>query len=764
VNPQNARYNPGRACTPDTAWLECYQSVPRKGRFSQTLQYSLDGTNWQTTGIFRPLPDQTEYRIYVRNQYGCEAQNSPIVVPKTTMKSNAWLRAGLNDTCYQGSTVTVKGDTIVDALPLWSTSGTGSFNNTGILHPTYTPSTADFARGSVTLYLHANTENECTLADSIEILLLGCEIYDFKVTGNTNVCFGGIGTYRASFGADEVAAPVLNRADHLITWSTRDSLGNMVELHTDYDTASTVRFAVTDSIWYYVTGTTVIGCEFKDSLHITLAPAPEMVISHDVPCPTTPITFRLDTALLFAQSGYVDYAYNWSVTSYKSNKATVLGTSTADSLALAPLPAQTDRIVVKVNITTPEGCTYSRSKTLTYAPWEDLSGYIAKDTAVCAVSSTVLLADIESLDILLNYTMQWSNARGTENPLEYLANDPIDIDSTNSYYLTITRPSDGCHYYDTINVQVDPMPEVYMPDTIFKCTSSTSRFAVAPDSVKYNKANAFYWYLDEYWPCKPTVASVNQRNLAFTPCRGMLDSAQGWATLHLRTEGLGACAGKVAYDTVTIMFRGLMSVDVKNVSVCLDDSAAAPVVVTGLQDKDVDHYEYSFMRPGSVLRNATDDTLLYAWPDTVGTFVYKDTLKVWNSDGCRIDKQYSVTFKGTARILQDTVTICAGDTATLTVINATSTPSWQELGKNTNLYAGKTYRATPTKTTTYVASRFASKGTCQKYTTDTVTVVVKEGFYLRAVPDSNFCNPGLMRWAVDSVDAEDVVYTWVDSA
>ncbi|MDE7338162.1 MAG: hypothetical protein K2M92_02625, partial [Bacteroidales bacterium] len=98
------------------------------------------------------------------------------------------------------------------------------------------------------------------------------------------------------------------------------------------------------------------------------------------------------------------------------------------------------------------------------------------------------------------------------------------------------------------------------------------------------------------------------------------------------------------------------------------------------------------------------------------------------------------------------------------VANATSAPIWQELGKTTRLHTGNNYKATPTKTTTYVASSFASKGTCQSFTFDTVTVVVKEGFYLHAMPDSNFCNPGKMLWAVDSVDAEDVTYTWVDSA
>ncbi|MDE5544070.1 MAG: hypothetical protein K2I83_01500, partial [Bacteroidales bacterium] len=381
----------------------------------------------------------------------------------------------------------------------------------------------------------------------------------------------------------------------------------------------------------------------------------------------------------------------------------VLGTSSADSLALT-LPAKADSVEVEVSITTAEGCTYSRKQTIRYNPWEDLSGYVANDTAVCAVSSTVLLADIESLDILKHYTMQWSNARGTANPLAFLANDPIRVDSTNSYYLRITRPSDGCHYYDTVNVQVDPMPAVYMPDTIFKC-AQTTRVYLEPDSVKYSKPNAYYWYFDAYHlddnsTCSSNLSHNDELRSTFTPCPALYNK-NGWASFHLRTEGIGACAGKIAYDTVTIVFRGMLKVDVKNVSVCLDDSTDATVVVTGLHSATVDSFAYVFMRKDSVLRNATEDTLLYRRPDTTGTFVYTDTLRVWNADRCMIEKPYTVTFTATARILQDTITICTGDTATLTVANATRNPQWKELGKNTTLYTGNNYKATPTKTTTY---------------------------------------------------------------
>jgi hypothetical protein len=67
--------------------------------------------------------------------------------------------------CYaQGQTpqVALNGSATEYSSVLWTTSGTGFFNNNTILNPVYTPSAADVASGNVTLTLTANPIAPCT--------------------------------------------------------------------------------------------------------------------------------------------------------------------------------------------------------------------------------------------------------------------------------------------------------------------------------------------------------------------------------------------------------------------------------------------------------------------------------------------------------------------------------------------------------------------------------------------------------------------------
>ncbi|MBZ0243782.1 MAG: hypothetical protein K8F24_11240, partial [Bacteroidales bacterium] len=54
---------------------------------------------------------------------------------------------------------------------LWTSSGTGSFDDPSILNPTYTPSMADRNNGGVQLVLTANSLTPCTTADSDQLTL-----------------------------------------------------------------------------------------------------------------------------------------------------------------------------------------------------------------------------------------------------------------------------------------------------------------------------------------------------------------------------------------------------------------------------------------------------------------------------------------------------------------------------------------------------------------------------------------------------------------
>jgi PKD repeat protein len=111
---------------------------------------------------------------------------------------------------------------------IWTTSGTGSFNNANILNPTYTPSAADIANGSVTLTITANGISPCGNATSSMVLTLN-PLPTPTYSGNTSVCQNTTQTYTAPAGMSNYiwilgSGGTINGASNqqtvTITWNT----------------------------------------------------------------------------------------------------------------------------------------------------------------------------------------------------------------------------------------------------------------------------------------------------------------------------------------------------------------------------------------------------------------------------------------------------------------------------------------------------------------------------------------------------------------
>ena len=82
---------------------------------------------------------------------GAVADNIVITITRTPTSN-----AGPNATICQGSYLISGAVATHYSLLNWTTSGTGTFNYTNIIAPTYTPSVFDINTGSVTLTLTAN--------------------------------------------------------------------------------------------------------------------------------------------------------------------------------------------------------------------------------------------------------------------------------------------------------------------------------------------------------------------------------------------------------------------------------------------------------------------------------------------------------------------------------------------------------------------------------------------------------------------------------
>ncbi|MBK7175133.1 MAG: hypothetical protein IPH84_18370 [Bacteroidales bacterium] len=84
----------------------------------------------------------------------------------------ATVNAGADATiCETAGSYTLAGAVVAHATTLlWTTSGTGYFNNATNLNPVYTPSAADIAAGTVTLTLTANSAAPCVSASDAMVL------------------------------------------------------------------------------------------------------------------------------------------------------------------------------------------------------------------------------------------------------------------------------------------------------------------------------------------------------------------------------------------------------------------------------------------------------------------------------------------------------------------------------------------------------------------------------------------------------------------
>lgn len=96
--------------------------------------------------------------------------NNPCAVPTTdqvlvTIIAQPLANAGSDGNICSSSTFQITTATASNYATLaWTTSGTGTFDNTGIINPTYTPSAADILAGNVTLTLTANANTPCAAA------------------------------------------------------------------------------------------------------------------------------------------------------------------------------------------------------------------------------------------------------------------------------------------------------------------------------------------------------------------------------------------------------------------------------------------------------------------------------------------------------------------------------------------------------------------------------------------------------------------------
>jgi len=111
-----------------------------------------------------------------------------------TFNERAVVYAGADATICESQTYSLATATQTWATSMqWTTNGTGTFSNTTILNPVYTPGLADIAAGHVTLVLTAQSASPCTAASDTLVLFISKQATANAGTDYT-VCEGSMYT------------------------------------------------------------------------------------------------------------------------------------------------------------------------------------------------------------------------------------------------------------------------------------------------------------------------------------------------------------------------------------------------------------------------------------------------------------------------------------------------------------------------------------------------------------------------------------------
>ncbi|MDA3944045.1 MAG: PKD domain-containing protein [Bacteroidetes bacterium] len=121
---------------------------------------------------------------------GCSGAGTVSDFSLVTFTNGVSVYAGQNGVVCDGGSYTINDATAGSFSSLiWETSGTGIFDNSTILNPTYTPSGADIIAGSVTLSLSATGSGSCAgTSDTDQMVLNVLQSASVQAGANLEVC------------------------------------------------------------------------------------------------------------------------------------------------------------------------------------------------------------------------------------------------------------------------------------------------------------------------------------------------------------------------------------------------------------------------------------------------------------------------------------------------------------------------------------------------------------------------------------------------
>ncbi len=218
------------------------------------------------------------------------------------------VNAGIDLTSCQSNPVSISGSSFSNASGvIWTSSGTGTFSSSTVIHPTYQPSVADITAGSVTLTVTTTVNASCVSATddlTLTIISTGATV---DAGADQSMCGNNV-TLKATFsGAGGV----------IWTTSGTGTFSNTTLANPTYTPSQADRTA--GSVVLTATTTSNGSCpSASDQLTVTIDTRVRLIISSDITaCPNAPVfpTVSVDAGtVIWTSSGTGTFSSATSLT------------------------------------------------------------------------------------------------------------------------------------------------------------------------------------------------------------------------------------------------------------------------------------------------------------------------------------------------------------------------------------------------------------------------------------------------------------------
>ena len=607
----------------------------------------------------------------------------------------------------------------------WTTSGSGTFNSTTILNPTYTPSAADYALGSVTLQLTATGELPCTstVNDEMELSFIPDPTVD--AGSDATICGNGEPYYIADATASNYGS---------LSWTTSGdgTFDNPSFLHPNYTPGPSD--VASGSVTLELTGGALNPCSGfdTDQMTITIEPMPEVYAGADNSvCEGDVFTCSDATAVNYDN-------LQWTTTGTGSfnndNTLNPVYTPSSDDLLAGSVYLR----LTAYGSGLCSGDYDIDSLLLTFVP-EPVAD-AGPDENICETGFTVTAATASNYSTVLWTSSGSSGTLTNANTLSPTYTPSASDIAAGFVTLTLTANANN----PCTSTATDDMLVIIHPAP----TADAGPDATICENDSYTIIGSATDYLTVSWSTSGDGTFVNSNTLTPTYFPGTNDISYGAVMLTLTANALAPCVDP-ATDNMVLSIERLPVVEAgSNVTICENDSYTTVEAVA----TDYSSLLWTSSGTGSFDNAAMLNTTYTPSAADILNGSVTLTLTATGSVTCNsttVSDDLTITFQDLplAYAGEDT-TICTTDSYTITDATASnySTVLWTSSGNGTFANANTltpTYTPGPADSINgYAILTLTAYGIspCTGSTTDEIVLTVDPGPSVDVGPDDQVCD------------------------